>query len=158
MRRRGARDFRLRGEGGDAVDSGRCRNTGKPCHATARLRRPHPRVLDPVRFLSNRSTSQMGFAVAAAGVAAVHEVALVAGPVRSAPDRDQERHLARLNDLLRGFCEEAGIAFVDALAALSAAFPDGVEEALDPDTDNHLRYAGMEAVAAAVRRALAARR
>ena len=79
-------------------------------------------------------------------------------PVRSAPDRDrrdQERRLARLNDLLRGFCEEAGIAFVDARAALAAAFPDGVEAALDPDTGNHLRYAGMEAVAAAVRRALA---
>ena len=37
--------------------------------------------LDPVRFLSNRSTGRMGFAVAAAAAAAGHEVTLVAGPV-----------------------------------------------------------------------------
>ena len=81
-------------------------------------------------------------------------------PVRSAPDRDrreQERRLARLNDLLRGFCAEAGIAFVDARAALAAAFPDGVESALDTATGNHLRHPGMAAVAAVVRRALAAK-
>jgi phosphopantothenoylcysteine decarboxylase / phosphopantothenate---cysteine ligase len=37
--------------------------------------------LDPVRFLSNRSTGRMGFAVAAAAAAAGHDVMLVAGPV-----------------------------------------------------------------------------
>ena len=37
--------------------------------------------LDPVRFLSNRSTGKMGFAVAAAAAAAGHEAVLVAGPV-----------------------------------------------------------------------------
>lgn len=37
--------------------------------------------LDPVRFLSNRSTGKMGFAVAAAALAAGHECRLVAGPV-----------------------------------------------------------------------------
>ena len=46
---------------------------------------PTREFLDPVRFLSNRSTGRMGFAVAAAGVAAGHEVALVAGPVALAP-------------------------------------------------------------------------
>lgn len=37
--------------------------------------------LDPVRFLSNRSTGRMGFAVAAAATEAGHAVTLVAGPV-----------------------------------------------------------------------------
>ena len=46
---------------------------------------PTREFLDPVRFLSNRSTGRMGFAVAEAGVAAGHEVALVAGPVELEP-------------------------------------------------------------------------
>lgn len=37
--------------------------------------------LDPVRFLGNRSSGKMGFAVAAAAVAAGADVVLVAGPV-----------------------------------------------------------------------------
>lgn len=51
----------------------------------------HPRLVvsagptrehvDPVRFLSNESSGRMGFAIAAAGVAAGFEVVLVAGPV-----------------------------------------------------------------------------
>jgi len=38
--------------------------------------------LDPVRFLGNRSSGKMGFAVAAAAVAAGADVVLVAGPVQ----------------------------------------------------------------------------
>lgn len=37
--------------------------------------------LDPVRFLSNRSTGRMGYAVAEAAQKAGHEVVLVSGPV-----------------------------------------------------------------------------
>ncbi len=37
--------------------------------------------LDPIRFLSNRSTGRMGFALAAAAAEAGHAVTLVAGPV-----------------------------------------------------------------------------
>ena len=37
--------------------------------------------LDPVRFLGNRSSGKMGFAVAAAAVARGADVLLVAGPV-----------------------------------------------------------------------------
>ena len=42
---------------------------------------PTREYLDPVRFLSNRSTGKMGFAVAAAAAARGHTVTLVAGPV-----------------------------------------------------------------------------
>ena len=37
--------------------------------------------LDPVRFLSNRSTGKMGFAIAEAAAERGHNVTLVAGPV-----------------------------------------------------------------------------
>ena len=46
---------------------------------------PTREFVDPVRFLSNRSTGRMGFAVAAAAAAAGHEVALVSGPVELPP-------------------------------------------------------------------------
>ena len=42
---------------------------------------PTREFLDPVRFLSHRSTGRMGYAVAAAAIAAGHETALVSGPV-----------------------------------------------------------------------------
>lgn len=42
---------------------------------------PTREPLDPVRFLSNRSTGKMGFALAQAAAEAGHEVVLVAGPV-----------------------------------------------------------------------------
>ncbi len=37
--------------------------------------------IDPVRFLSNRSTGKMGFAIASAAAEAGHDVVLIAGPV-----------------------------------------------------------------------------
>jgi phosphopantothenoylcysteine decarboxylase/phosphopantothenate--cysteine ligase len=42
---------------------------------------PTREFLDPVRFISNRSSGKMGYAVAAAGAAHGHEVVLVSGPV-----------------------------------------------------------------------------
>jgi phosphopantothenoylcysteine decarboxylase/phosphopantothenate--cysteine ligase len=48
---------------------------------------PTREPLDPVRFLSNRSTGKMGYAVAAAALARGHSVVLVSGPVAlQAPD------------------------------------------------------------------------
>lgn len=42
---------------------------------------PTREAIDPVRFISNRSSGKMGFALAAAAAAAGHEVALITGPV-----------------------------------------------------------------------------
>ena len=42
---------------------------------------PTREPLDPVRFISNRSTGKMGFALAQAAQAAGHTVTLIAGPV-----------------------------------------------------------------------------
>lgn len=42
---------------------------------------PTREFIDPVRFLSNRSTGKMGYAVAQAAIEAGHETVLVSGPV-----------------------------------------------------------------------------
>jgi phosphopantothenoylcysteine decarboxylase/phosphopantothenate--cysteine ligase len=46
---------------------------------------PTREPIDPVRFLSNRSSGKMGYAIAAAAMEANHEVVLISGPVNSAP-------------------------------------------------------------------------
>jgi phosphopantothenoylcysteine synthetase/decarboxylase len=46
---------------------------------------PTREPLDPVRFLSNRSSGKMGYALAAAALEAGHRAALVSGPVCIAP-------------------------------------------------------------------------
>lgn len=43
---------------------------------------PTRQYIDPVRFLTNRSSGRMGAAVAAAALAAGHEVVIVSGPVQ----------------------------------------------------------------------------
>lgn len=45
---------------------------------------PTREPLDPVRYLGNRSSGKMGYAIAAAAVAAGHEVTLVSGPTEIA--------------------------------------------------------------------------
>ena len=45
---------------------------------------PTREPIDPVRFLSNRSSGKMGYAIAAAAIEAKHEVLLVSGPVNLA--------------------------------------------------------------------------
>ena len=48
---------------------------------------PTREAIDPVRFVSNRSSGKMGYAVAAAAQRAGHEVCLVSGPVALEPPR-----------------------------------------------------------------------
>ena len=46
---------------------------------------PTREAIDPVRFISNRSTGRMGYALAAAAVARGMETVLVSGPVALPP-------------------------------------------------------------------------
>lgn len=46
---------------------------------------PTREALDPVRYLSNRSSGKMGYALAQEAVEAGHEVTLISGPVSIAP-------------------------------------------------------------------------
>ncbi|MFZ2235875.1 MAG: bifunctional phosphopantothenoylcysteine decarboxylase/phosphopantothenate--cysteine ligase CoaBC, partial [Dokdonella sp.] len=52
---------------------------------------PTHEAIDPVRFLGNRSSGRMGFAIAAAARAAGADVTLVAGPVNLPTPRGVER-------------------------------------------------------------------
>jgi phosphopantothenoylcysteine decarboxylase/phosphopantothenate--cysteine ligase len=46
---------------------------------------PTREAIDPVRFISNRSSGKMGYAIAEAAVAAGHSVTLISGPASIAP-------------------------------------------------------------------------
>jgi len=46
---------------------------------------PTREPIDPIRFLSNRSSGQMGYAIAEAAIEAGHEVVLISGPVKLTP-------------------------------------------------------------------------
>jgi phosphopantothenoylcysteine synthetase/decarboxylase len=49
---------------------------------------PTREPIDPVRYISNRSSGKMGYAIAGAALAAGHDVILISGPVNLAPPRD----------------------------------------------------------------------
>lgn len=46
---------------------------------------PTREAMDPVRFISNRSSGKMGYAIAEAALARGHEVTLISGPANIAP-------------------------------------------------------------------------
>jgi phosphopantothenoylcysteine decarboxylase/phosphopantothenate--cysteine ligase len=48
---------------------------------------PTREAIDPVRFISNRSSGKMGYAIAEAAVAKKHDVTLISGPASVAPPR-----------------------------------------------------------------------
>ena len=49
---------------------------------------PTREAIDPVRYISNRSSGKMGYAIAQAALDAGHDVILISGPVHLAPPRD----------------------------------------------------------------------
>ena len=74
--------------------------------------------VDPVRFLSNESSGQMGFAIAAAAAAVGHHVTLIAGPVNlSTPDGVERVDVVSARDMLAALRD----AFTDADALFMAA-------------------------------------
>jgi phosphopantothenoylcysteine decarboxylase/phosphopantothenate--cysteine ligase len=59
---------------------------------------PTREPIDPVRYLSNRSSGKMGYAIADAAIHAGHEVILISGPVNLDPVRGAELILASTSD------------------------------------------------------------
>jgi phosphopantothenoylcysteine decarboxylase/phosphopantothenate--cysteine ligase len=51
---------------------------------------PTREAIDPVRFISNRSSGKMGYAIAEAAIAKKHQVTLISGPSAIAPPRGVE--------------------------------------------------------------------
>lgn len=97
--------------------------------------------LDPVRFLSNRSTGRMGFAVAAAAAAAGHECLLVAGPV-SLPTPDGVERVDVVSALEMLDAVKSGLEDADALV-MCAAVADWRPKAFAP---TKLKKEGMAPV------------
>lgn len=77
--------------------------------------------IDPVRFISNRSSGKMGYALAKAAVDAGHEVVLVSGPVKISPPKSVElikvESAAEMTREIRGRAKEANIVIMAAAVA-----------------------------------------
>jgi phosphopantothenoylcysteine decarboxylase/phosphopantothenate--cysteine ligase len=87
--------------------------------------------LDPVRFISNRSTGKMGFAIAAAAAAAGHETVLVAGPVSLATPPDVRRiDVVSARDMLAAVQDELPEADALVMCAAVADWRPKTESAL----------------------------
>lgn len=71
---------------------------------------PTREALDPVRYLSNRSSGRMGYALAEAAHEAGHEVTLVSGPVALAAPGGVRVHAVesaqQMWEAVRGLCRE----------------------------------------------------
>jgi phosphopantothenoylcysteine decarboxylase/phosphopantothenate--cysteine ligase len=65
---------------------------------------PTREYVDDVRFLSNASSGRMGYALAAAAIAAGHQVELVTGPVELPPPPGCQLHRIETTDQLRETC------------------------------------------------------
>jgi len=84
---------------------------------------PTREPLDDVRFLSNRSTGRMGYAVAAEGARAGHRVVLVSGPVTLLPPAGAERiEVETALQMQRAVAARLGEADVLVMAAAVADF------------------------------------
>ncbi|MCH8099225.1 MAG: bifunctional phosphopantothenoylcysteine decarboxylase/phosphopantothenate--cysteine ligase CoaBC [Proteobacteria bacterium] len=80
---------------------------------------PTREPIDPVRYLTNRSSGKMGFAIASAAAAAGADVILVSGPVTiAAPPRVELRHVETAEEMFAAVHEviDAADIFVSAAA------------------------------------------
>tara|TARA_R110002111_G_scaffold18931_2_gene46241 strand:- start:73478 stop:74104 length:627 start_codon:yes stop_codon:yes gene_type:complete len=67
---------------------------------------PTREYLDDVRYLSNASSGQMGYALARSAIQAGHEVALVSGPVTLAPPEGCEVYQVETTDEMFAQCKK----------------------------------------------------
>lgn len=68
---------------------------------------PTREYIDDVRYLSNASSGQMGYALAAAAVDAGHQVVLVSGPTLLSPPSGCEFHGIETTDQMLTACQHA---------------------------------------------------
>lgn len=88
---------------------------------------PTREPIDPVRFLSNRSSGKMGFALAEAAAKAGHETVLVAGPVdRPTPPGVRRIDIETAEQLYLAVAREIATADVAIMAAAVADYRPAV--------------------------------
>ncbi len=91
---------------------------------------PTREAIDPVRYLSNRSSGKMGFAVARAAAEAGARVHLVAGPVSlNTPPGVERIDVESARDMCRAVRDRAGAADIFIAAAAVADFESGAPAA-----------------------------
>jgi phosphopantothenoylcysteine decarboxylase/phosphopantothenate--cysteine ligase len=81
---------------------------------------PTREAIDPVRYLSNRSSGKMGYAIARAAVRAGADTTLISGPVALDPVRGASMHYIESTDSL---CKEVMTHFESADCLIMAAAP-----------------------------------
>lgn len=91
---------------------------------------PTREALDPVRYLSNRSSGKMGYALARAAAAAGHEVTLISGPVNlPAPEGLRIVRVTSAQEMSEAVMESLPRAQVAVFAAAVADYrPQRVED------------------------------
>lgn len=108
--------------------TGGTRFTGRRVVVTAG---PTREAVDPVRFLSNRSSGRMGFALAAAAWRRGAHVSLVAGPTQLAPPPGPRLHAVESAEAMKGAVERLS---ADADLLLMAAAIADFRPASPPNT------------------------
>ncbi len=83
---------------------------------------PTREPIDPVRYLSNRSSGKMGYAVAQAALDAGHEVVLVSGPVALVPPAARTVHVVTSDEMFEAVHSWVAWADVCVLCAAVADF------------------------------------
>jgi phosphopantothenoylcysteine decarboxylase/phosphopantothenate--cysteine ligase len=82
---------------------------------------PTREKIDPVRFISNRSSGKMGYAIAQAALDSGHEVTLISGPVNIAAPSGanvvQVVSAAEMADAVHKFAPEADVIIMSAAVA-----------------------------------------
>ena len=98
--------------------------------------------IDPVRFISNRSSGRMGYAIAEALVASGHDVVLISGPVAlSPPEGAKVVPVETADEMLKACWEEWPTcqALVAAAAVADWRPEKRSQTKLDSDRFSHLR-------------------
>ena len=84
---------------------------------------PTREPIDPVRYISNRSSGKMGYAIAEAALDAGHDVILISGPVNLAPPRDAKFiSVSTSDEMFEAVHRHAGAADVCVLCAAVADY------------------------------------
>lgn len=94
---------------------------------------PTREPIDPVRFLSNRSSGKMGYALAQAALDAGHRVTLVSGPVHLLPPPAAELHVVQTAQQMWQTVRNIVTLHPPSLAILSAAVADYRPKFLQPE-------------------------
>ncbi|HEX9281944.1 MAG TPA: phosphopantothenoylcysteine decarboxylase [Candidatus Udaeobacter sp.] len=84
---------------------------------------PTREAIDPVRYISNRSSGKMGYAIAEAALDAGHDVILISGPVNLTPPRNAKiLSVSTSDEMFEAVCRHADESDICVLCAAVADY------------------------------------